>query len=219
MALLFRILKARPGREVALLDCLQHDASRGVEDEERCLLICRTDDPGQFLWIGHRPNEAQPTPRPKDLVDSLAEPLLLEPAPAVSLRFVGGWHRLPAPAYQIWNVEVRGTDDLAVASLTGLFTPPGGEGADHLIGRSVFRVIEEASVFVGFVALTCGWVRQHPVPRRTRSDDSGAVAVWRPLSTVYQAEAYRGGVEGRPLSSLWAGVTATPTPVPMATSS
>jgi hypothetical protein len=71
------------------------------------------------------------------LVDSLAEPLLLEPAPAVSLRFVGGWHRLPAPAYQIWNVEVRGTDDLAVASVTGLCATR-GDAADHLIGRPCF---------------------------------------------------------------------------------
>lgn len=219
MALLFRILKAQPGREVALLDCLQRYASRVVQDdEERCLLICGTDDPGEFLWIGHRTEEAGPAPRSRDLVDSIAEPLL-EPAPAVSLRFVGGWHRLPAPPYQIWNVEVRGPDDLAVESVTELLTPPGGGGADHLVGRSVFRAIEDASVFVGFVALTWSWIRQHPVPRRTGSGAPGAVAVWRPLSTVYRAEAYRGGVDGRPLGSLWTGVAPTPTLVSVGVSS
>lgn len=212
MALVFRILKARPGREGASLDCLQRHASRVVqEDEERCLLICATDDPGEFLWIGHRTTEAESAARSRDLVDSMAESLL-EPAPALSLRFLGGWHRLPAPPYQIWNVEVRGPDDLAVRSVTALFTPPGGEGADHVVGRSVFRAIEDASVFVGFVAVTWSWVRQHPVPRRQGSGAPGAVAVWRPLSTVYRAEAYRGSVDGRPLSSLWMGVAPTPTP-------
>lgn len=218
MALLFRILKARAGREVALLDCLKHYASRVVRDEERCLLICGTDDPGEFLWIGHRMEEARPAPRSRDLVDSIGEPLL-EAAPAVSLRFVGGWHRLPAPQYQIWNVEVRAPGDLRVESVTELFTPPGSEGADHLVGRSVFRAIEDASVFVGFVALTWTWIRQHPVPRRTGSGAPGAVAVWRPLTTVYLAGAYRGGVDGRALGSLWAGVAPTPTPVPAGMSS
>ena len=174
--------------------------------------------PENFLWIGHRTEEARPAPRSRDLVDSIGGPLF-EAAPAVFLRFVGGWHRLPAPQYQIWNVEVRAPGDLRVESVTELFTPPGGEGADHVVGRSVFRAIEDASVFVGFVALTWTWIRQHPVPRRTGSGAPGAVALWRPLTTVYLAEAYRGDVDGRALGSLWAGVAPTPTPVSVGVSS
>jgi hypothetical protein len=210
MALLFRILRARPGQEGLLLDWLQHHASRVGQDAETPLLVCRTDDPGEFVWVGHQPGEARRSLRPAMLVDSLAE-APLGSAPAMVLRFVGGWHRLPAPPYQIWNVEVRVPGDPAVGSVTQLFAPPGATGPDPLVGRSVFRAMEDPSVFVGFVALTWAWTRQHPVPRRLESP-GGPVAVWRPLSTIYRAEAVRGSVDERPFGMLWTGGASAPAP-------
>lgn len=207
MALLSRILRSRPGREAALLDGLRHYASRSVQGEETCLLLCRTDHPGEFLWMEHLADEMRSAPAPINVVDSVA-PELVEPAPASSLRFVGGWHRLPAPPYQIWNVEVRAPLDLPVDSVTELFVPPGGGRAEPVVGRSLFRAIEDAAVFIGFVGLTWSWLRQHPVPRHAGA--RGAIAVWRPLSVIYRAETLRGGAERRPLGSLWQGVAPTP---------
>jgi hypothetical protein len=203
MVLRLCILRARPGREAAVRDRLRHAVSRPGHGEETSLLLCGTDDPGEFVWMGSLAAETRPGPAPISVVQSVASDLM-GPAPVLSLRFVGGWHRLPAPPYHIWNVEIRGSSDLPVDSVTALLVPPGAGGAEPVVGRSVFRAVEEAALFIGFVGLTSSWLRHHPVPRHAGA--RGAVALWRPLSVLYRAETFPGGIEKRPLGSLWQGV-------------
>jgi hypothetical protein len=207
MALRLGILRARPGREAAVRDRLCHSVSRPGQGEVTSLLLCGTDDPGEFVWMGSLAAEARRGPASIDVIDAVATDLV-GPVPVFSLRFVGGWHRFPAPPYQIWNVEVRAPVDLPVDTVTELFMPPGASRAEPVIGRSVFRAIDEAALFIGFVGLTSSWLRQHPMPRHASA--GGAIAVWRPLSVIYRAETFRGGVESRPLGSLWSGVVPAP---------
>lgn len=208
MALRLCILRARPGREAAMLDRLRHAVSRPGHGQETSLLLCATDDPGEFVWMGYLAAEARLGPASSiDVIDAVATDLL-GPVSVFSLRFVGGWHRFPAPAYQIWNVEVRAPVDLPVDTVTELFVPAGASRAEPVIGRSVFRVIDEAALFIGFVGLTSSWLRQHPMPRHASA--RGAIAVWRPLSVMYRAETLRGDGERRPLGSLWSGVVPAP---------
>jgi hypothetical protein len=148
MALLFRTLRARPGREAALLDGLRHWVARPARGREASLLLCRTDDPGVFVWMGLTA-EARPGAEPGDVIDAVATDLV-EPAPAVSLRFVDGWYRLPAPPYQVWNVEVRAPGARSADIVTELLVPSRGSRA--VVGRTVFRAIDDPAVFIGFVA-------------------------------------------------------------------
>jgi hypothetical protein len=208
MALLFRTLRARPGREAALLDGLRHYVTRPARGREASLLLCRTDDPGAFVWMGLAA-EARPGSEPGVVIDAVATDLV-EPAPAVSLRFVDEWYRLPAPPYEIWNVEVRATGARATDLVTELLVPPGGSRAAPVVGRTVFRAIDDPAVFIGFVALTWSWLRQHPVPRLAGARD--AMAAWRPLSVIYRAETYRGVMERGPLGSPWSGIAPGPAP-------
>jgi hypothetical protein len=207
MALRLGILRARQGREAAVLDRLCHAVSRPGQGGETSLLLCGTDDPGEFVWMGSPAAETRFSPASIDVIESVATDLV-GPVPVFSLRFVGGWHRLPAPSYQIWNVEVRVPVDLPAGTVTELFVPPGASQAEPVVGRSVFRAIEDAALFIGFVGLTSSWLRQHPLPRHASA--RGAIAVWRPLFVMYRAETFRGGVESRPLGSLWSGVAPAP---------
>jgi hypothetical protein len=204
MALRWCTFRARPGREAAVLDRLRYRASRPGHGDEMSLLLCGTDDPGEFMWMGAA--AARLGPASVGVIDSMAADLV-GPVPVFSLRFVGGWHRLPAPPFQIWNVEVRAAVDLPADIITGLFVPPAPSRVEPVVGRSVFRAIDDAALFIGFVGLTLSWLRQHPVPRHANS--RGAIAIWRPLSVLYRAETFGGGVESR-LGSLWSGVAPAP---------
>src|SRR5262249_19051666 len=128
------------------LDRLRRFVSRPGHGAETSLLLCRTDDPGEFVWMGYLAAETRPASI--GVVDSVASDLI-GPASTFSLRFVGGWHRLPAPPYHIWNVEIRAPVDLPVDTVTELFAPPGASRAEPVVGRSVFRAVDEAAVFIG----------------------------------------------------------------------
>jgi hypothetical protein len=203
MTLRLCILRARPGREAAVLDRLCHVVSRPARGDEISLVLCGTDDPGEFVWMGSLAAETPPGSTPIGVVQSVASDLM-GPAPALSLRFVGGWHRLPAPPYSIWHVEIRASGDPTVDSVTELLVPANAGDAEPVVGRSVFRAVEEAALFVGFVGLTASWLRHHPVPRHAGA--RGAIALWRPLSVLYRTDPFPGGTERRPLGSLWQGV-------------
>jgi len=214
MPLSFGVLRSRPTRETDLLERLRQYASRLMQGEETSLWLWRTDDPAEFVWIGHQAEEGPGASAWADIADSMGSGVL-ESATRFSLRFVGGWHRLPAPPYQIWNVEARATATTRVESPIALFQPTGGADADALVGRSVFRAVEDPARFIGFVALTGSWIRRHDVSRHGVSGTTGTTAIWRRLTTIYRVEAVRASDDARLPSLFWTGVEAASLPSPV----
>jgi hypothetical protein len=201
MALVFRRFRARPSREAAVLEHLRTAACRIVEEHPGSVVIFRTGEPREMVWLGNEPPGVT-----VGCDDSLAECF-----PDFSLQFVDGWYRLPAPPHEIWNLEVRTAGEPRLETLKRLLElSRWHEEQPHVVGRSVFRVIEDPSAFIGFVGMTRGWSRDHAMSERGLLVKIGGSFVWRPLFLVYKVEATPGGPvrisggEGLTLPAFWA---------------
>lgn len=195
-----------------MLDALRRVAVERLRFGTGSAVVCRTQDPQEMVWVGTQ--DAGPGIPDGGLDDALAAA-----APAFSLRFLDGWYRLPAPPYQIWNLEVHAAGDDALETLKGLFELSRWErGRSHVVGRWIYRAIEDPSVLIGFVGLTRAWLRRNEVARLGRTEGIDRAVIWRPLVIVYQVERAPGGAprasagEEAPHVPFWARAAAPPTP-------
>lgn len=212
MALTFRTFRARPGRDVELLDALRRVAAQQLRFGTGSAVLCRTHDPREMVWVGTQ--DAGP-----EVLDGSVDEALAAASPAFSLRFLDGWHRLPAPPYQVWNLEVHGTGDDPLETLKGLLELSRWErGRPHVVGRWIYRAIEDSSVFIGFVGLTQAWLVRNEAASLGKAQRPDRLVIWRPLVTVYQVERAPGGTpraragEAGPHAPFWARAVASPTP-------
>jgi len=198
VAFVFRKFRARVGCEPAALEHLRTAACRIVAAQPGSVVICRTDEPGEVVWLGQESTGLMP-----GCGDAFAAC-----EPGVSLRFVDGWYRLPAPPYEIWNFELRTAGEPHLETLKELLElSRASEAHPRVVGRSLFRAVEDPSVFVGFLGLACRGSRE------AGSAGPGVAArgsvVWRPLFLVYKIEAAPGtpvrigGGGGLTLPALW----------------
>lgn len=182
MGFVFSMFRSRPGQEAALLASLRSAARTIVENHAGSVVICQTDSPRELVWLGSEALGAE------FVKDRLTESWL-----SFSLAFVDGWYRLPAPPYQVWNLEARTGAESPLETLKRLLELSGWRaGNDHVVGRSVFRTTEDPRVYVGFVGLTESWLRQCDVSQWMAAGRAHGL-VWRPLFVVYRVAAQPGG--------------------------
>ena len=197
MAITFRTFRSQPGRDGDLIESLRSAAARALRSEPGSVVVCRTDDPREVVWIANRQGDPAlpPAPAPSGSEpEDPSEDLVAGASPALSLSFLDGWYRLPAPPYQIWSVEVYAAGGTSLATLKDLFELSRWQaGAHHIVGRSVFRAIEDESLFIGFVGFTWRGLRDHEVSRPDMSLRIARRVIWRPLSVVHKIESIGGG--------------------------
>lgn len=197
MAIVFRTFRSQPGRDGDLIESLRSAAARALRSEPGSVVVCRTDDPREVVWIANRAGTPRLPPAPAASGSEPEDPsegLVAGASPALSLRFLDGWYRLPAPPYQIWSVEVCAADGTSLATLKGLLELSRWQaGAHHIVGRSVFRAVEDESLFIGFVGFTWRWLRDHEVSRPDGRLGIARSAIWRPLSVMHKIESIGGG--------------------------
>ena len=197
MAIIFRTFRSRPGRDGDLIKSLRSAAARALRSEPGSVVICRTGDPREVVWIASRAGGPglPPAPAPSGSEpEDPSEDLVAGASPAFSLRFLDGWYRLPAPPYQIWSVEVYAAGGTSLATLKDFFELSRWQaGAHPIVGRSVFRAIEDESLFIGFVGFTWRWLRNNEVSRPDTRLRIARRAIWRPLSVMHKIESIGGG--------------------------
>lgn len=211
MALILRTFRSWSGRDSELVESLRQAAWDMLRSEPGSVLICRSHDPREIVWLGDRgtDSELSQLPRARDLAGSDKENPLEPCGPTLSLRFVDEWYRFPAPPHQVWNFAGRVGAAGQREPLKELFAWSPRERQPHVVGRSLYRAIEDPSLFIGFVGLSLGWLRQNAVAGLTGAEHAERTVIWRPLSMVHRIERAPGGVprttDGREASaaSFW----------------
>jgi hypothetical protein len=212
MALTFRTFRARSGRDVELLDALRRVAAERVRFGTGAAVLCRTHDPEEMIWVGTQ--DAGP-----EVPGGSVDEVLAAASPAFSLRFLDGWYRLPAPPYQVWNLEVHAAGEDPLETLKGLLELSSWErGRPHVVGRWIYRAVEDPSVFIGFVGLTRAWLLHNEAASLGRTERSDRAVIWRPLAIVYQFERAPGGTPRASVGEeglrppFWARAAMSPAP-------
>ncbi len=187
MAIVFRTFRSRSGRDGELLESLRCAAARMLQSQPGSVVVCRTHDPRELVWVASRDAGAE-------AVDDSVGDALVAASPARSLRFVDGWYRLPAPPYHVWNFEVHAAGEDPLDTLRGVLEHSSwSRGHPHLVGRCVYRAVEDPSVFIGFVGLTGTWLPGSEMARARMAERIAWSVIWRPLVIVYHLERTRGG--------------------------
>lgn len=192
MPIIVRTFRARPGRQSELTEGLHTLASATVRyGRGASVVICQQSNaPDQFMWIGDRGGSSDLTR--VDLRDELIktfEESLAECSAPLSLGFLDEFYRFPASPGQLWSLEAHAPADDVVGMLSDLFDLLQlARRERRVVGMSLYRAVEDAGTFVGFVALTEDFTNNLPAQnglgqlRGTERIERSAV--WRPLSVV-----------------------------------
>lgn len=197
MSLVLRMFRARPGTVVALGDALRRAAAAMLEPQGS-IVVCRTDDPAEMVWIGDRGTDQDFRAHSAGLEDALAES-----PPPLALKFLDAWYRFPAPPCQVWNFTIHAPCGGGLDVLKDLFGVLRWERQEpQMVGRSIYRAVDDPDVFIGFVGLPWGSRTQNAMARLNPSDGVARLVVWRPLSIAYTVARVTGGA-ARTIESGW----------------
>ncbi len=198
MPVIVRTFRSRSGRQVELTEGLRTLAAATIRyGRGASVVICRQiNDPDQFIWIGDRggPLDFRRVGLRDDLMKAFEESLA-ECSPPLSLGFLDEFYHFPPPPCQLWSFDAHAPADDVVGVLSALFALSRlARRERRVVGMSLYRAVEDAGTFVGFLALTGGFTPNLLVragsgqPRMTERIERAAV--WRPLSVVCEARRF-----------------------------
>lgn len=207
MPVIVRTFRSRPEREGEVMEGLRTLASATVRyGGGASIVICRqSNDPGQFVWIGDRGGQSdfRGLGLRDDLVKTFEESLA-ECSRPLSLGFLDEFYRFPPRPCQIWRSEVHAPAEEVIETMKNLLELSRlARGDRHVVGMSLYRAVEDAGTFVGFLALTLGFTPsqlvRNGIVRARLAEQLERTVVWHPLSAVCEVRRFPAGeaVTGR----------------------